>query len=1202
MVPSSTNMASVRLVSAPLPSFFGPYRVVGVLGRGGMGVVYSVEHRETGERAALKTVRVPDETMLASIRREIHALSRIRHPGIARIVNEGLLEGLPWYAMELYEGETLRGHVDRVWTRETGCRSTVRSTRTAAGPSAVQPTALATTDAALPTMGAGTLPIEDADDLASVVFVRPEVTLSAIEPLLARIAGLCNALAYLHGEGLVHRDLKPENVFIRSDGRPVLVDLGIACSFGGREEIAAEGRVMGSVAYMAPEQIRGELVDARADLYALGCMLYECLTGRTPFAGGSAQAVLYQHLSELPSPPSRHVDGIPHALDALVLRLLEKRPEDRIGYAEDVAEALAALGARAPETTGAPRPRAYLYRPGLEGRAEVLAQLAEALGRAADRREGRVVFLGGESGVGKTRLCVELARRAVQRGMVVVTGQCVAVGAGVASAPFHPLRPLLVAVADRIRGAEAGEATRLLGEEGKLLAAYEPALAALAWVKGQPDLPPLPPEAARKRVLDALCRAILVFSAATPTLLVLDDLQWADELSLGVLREIVARGIGGEALLIIGTYRMEELGDELSAVVRAEGARDIALARLDPESVGAMVSGMLALRAPPRDLIEFLAAQSDGNPFFVAEYLRAAIGEGLLGRDRLGRWHLYEKTGGRDALAASVPLPLTVAQLVERRLLALGEEGRRLVEWAAVLGREVEEALLETTAGLPDEAWLGALEELRVRQVLEEATPGRLRFVHDKIRENAYAWIDVNRRPALHRRAAEVIEARFAEAPDRLLDLGHHFAQAGVHDKAAHYFSRGAERARASYANEGATGLYRAALAALNAADEGGERLSAPAREELGEGLGDVLMLVGRQDEARAAFETALAWTPEGERLRRARLHRKTGKAWETHHHHQAALAAYAAAELALGEAPSDPSQATEHEPTMAWWQEWVQIQNDRVYVHYWLAQIDEMKVVIERLRVVVEAHGNPLQRAHFYDDLVHLDLRRDRYRVAADTVDYARAAKVAAFQANDTGKACYAWFMLALVLLCHDELAEAEEEMQGALDEATRVGDIPLQVRCHTYMTVIHRRSGNLAQTRWWAARSLAVARAMQMVDYEGVAAANLAWVALSEGDVDEAEKGGEAALSAWRGLALVYPLQWLAHMPLANVCRARGRIGEAVDHVRAALDDTQQRMPEELAAGIRGAVASWERGSREETSEGLVAVERLARQVGFS
>src|SRR5262249_51539006 len=156
----------------------------------------------------------------------------------------------------------------------------------------------------------------------------------------------------------------------------------------------------------------------------------------------------------------------------------------------------------------------------------------------------------------------------------------------------------------------------------------------------------------------------------------------------------------------------------------------IALGRLDAADVGAMVSGMLALREPPEPILDVLVERSNGNPFFVAEYLRAAIGEGMLSRDD-GRWRFTERGNLEDSLAA-LPLPETLAALIERRLDRLDAGGRALTAWAAVLGREVDGDLLLAGAAGGEAAAMETLEALRVRQIVEEAGRGRLRFVHDK--------------------------------------------------------------------------------------------------------------------------------------------------------------------------------------------------------------------------------------------------------------------------------------------------------------------------------------------------------------------------------------------------------------------------------------------------------------------------------------
>ncbi|MFP2924691.1 serine/threonine-protein kinase PknK [Pyxidicoccus sp. 3LG] len=1169
-------------------SLLGPYHITGILGRGGMGVVYRAEHREQAVPVALKTVRAPSEVLLASIRREIHALRRLSHPGIARILDEGLSHGLPFYVMELFEGGTLRRRLEASrWAR--GLEVSVAGATGTWLPTATDSTV--------------TSPVAEPRSIPAPPSERPRLDPSALHALLSLVRALCAPLAHLHGEGLVHRDLKPENIFLREDGRPVLVDLGIAASFSGaasREELAAEGRVMGSVAYMAPEQLQGELVDARADLYALGCILYECLVGRPPFIGSWAGSIVFQHLNEAPTPPSRHVEGVPEELERLVLRLLEKRPNDRLGYAEDVAEALDALGVEGDGGEGLPRPRSYLYRPGLEGRAGPLEELGGALEQLCRERRGQLILLEGESGVGKTRLALELALLATRRRVRVVTGQCTlwsltAPEQGRAAVPLHPFRPLLQLLADRCRERGSAEAERLLGSGGRWLALYEPALAELPWVKAQPEPSALSPAAAQQRILETLRKALLGLTEEQPLLLVLDDLQWADELSLAFLKVLAARG-GEPGLLILGTCRLGETGAELTELLSAPGARRVALGRLDTGSVGAMVAGMLALRESPAELVDFLADSSSGNPFFIAEYLRAAIDEGLLARDRTGAWHLRQPGEGVDTIARHVLLPRTLAELIERRLSALGGDGQQLVECASVLGREFDGGLLLPLAGLSETAALDTLGELRRRQLIEETASGRLRFVHDKLRELAYERTALERRRALHLGAARLIEARSQDVPDAFPELGHHFSQAGIHDKALLYLGRAADRARATYANGAAIRLYRAALEEvpratheLSEREEGWRTTALP----LHEGLGDVLALVGRHEEARHSYSQALGGTALERGLERARLHRKTGKAWEIPHAHDEALSAYRAAEQALGARPREPSEA--------WWNEWLHIQVEQLAVHYWTARLDVMEELSRRIQPTVERYGTPLQRARFFEVRVQRNLRAERYLASEETVGFARDYLRASEAAADSAESAEAGCVLACVLLWHGALEEAAARMATAVAQARRMGDVSVEASGLAYLAQIHRRQGALDATREVAARSLRAAEAGNMTSYVGAARANLGWVALRECRPDDAERHCQAALQLWGATSLIYPFEWMALLPLALLELQRGRLADAALRVARLVHSTQQRLPAPLSAALQQAQAAWSSGLEAVASVNLEHALQEAELAGY-
>ncbi|MBK7540077.1 MAG: AAA family ATPase [Myxococcales bacterium] len=662
---------------------------------------------------------------------------------------------------------------------------------------------------------------------------------------------ICQALAYVHGQGIIHRDLSPANVFLVADDsgaeQPVLFDFGLAGQFrteSGRDVLEVGGLLRGTAHYMAPEQARGEVVDARADVYSLGCMLYEALTGRPPFLAESPLAVLMRHCEDPAVPPSLLSPAVPPSLDALVLHMLQKRPRDRIGYAEDVAAELARLerlelarperperlGQRAlpgpaaatgssPELRlrdGGPseRPRAYVYRPGLAGRAELLDVLEELmLGRRGEPQgassRGGCAVLVGERGVGKTRLAGELATRAREHDLQVLTGECEPVGIGddadaLRAAPLHPFGPLLRAVAERCREGGALETERLLGQAGGVLAAYEPSLAGLSPAPSDR----VDPATARFRVLAVLGDTLRALVSRAPTLLVLDDLQWADELSLAFLASLGQRVPG---LWILGTVRAEELTPALDDVLRAVGAAVVEVPRLPPEAVGAMVRDMLALEDDAPALTALIASRSEGNPWFAAEYVRAAVDEGALHREVGGRWRLRDPS---DASFERLPTPGSVQALVQRRMTSLSSEARELALAAAVLGRGCDAVTLAATAGKDAEAVRVGVVELILRHVLHEVGGG-LRFSHDRLRAYAYGEAAPSARRELHRRAALALAAgagNEAELAARFSELALHWEHAGDLTTAAGFLERAAEHALATAAFGEARALLRRLL------------------------------------------------------------------------------------------------------------------------------------------------------------------------------------------------------------------------------------------------------------------------------------------------------------------------------------------------------------------------------------------------------
>lgn len=235
---------------------------------------------------------------------------------------------------------------------------------------------------------------------------------------------VCQALEHAHGRGIIHRDLKPANVWLTDDGFAKLGDFGLAVT-PDRSKLTREGWMLGTVAYMSPEQALGKPVDARSDLYSLGGMLYEMVTGRPPFVSDDAVAVISQHLNAQPVSPSRYNAEIPQALDALVLRLLAKDHTERPENADAVRRALKAIPAETPAGVPATHPGAVDSLPGgiFVGRKEEIEQLRAGLEDAIAGR-GRLFMLVGEPGIGKTRTAEQLATYARLRQAQVLVGRC----------------------------------------------------------------------------------------------------------------------------------------------------------------------------------------------------------------------------------------------------------------------------------------------------------------------------------------------------------------------------------------------------------------------------------------------------------------------------------------------------------------------------------------------------------------------------------------------------------------------------------------------------------------------------------------------------------------------------------------------------------------------------------------------------------
>ncbi|MGH9035395.1 MAG: protein kinase domain-containing protein, partial [Acidimicrobiia bacterium] len=558
----------------PGPFAGGRYQVRRYLGEGGRKRVYAAYDTALHREVALATVKTEglDEAGLVRVRREAQSMALLGdHPHIVSIHDIGDENGRPFIVSQLMSG----GSVEDLLNRAEDHRLSV--------PEALQ------------------------------------------------VAGeIASALEHAHARGVIHRDLKPGNVWLADDGSARLGDFGLAVAADHSDSrITSEGMMVGTVAYMSPEQALGGEVDTSADLYSLGALLYELLTGRPPFMGGDAVSIISQHLNTQPMAPWWHNPNVPRPLGTLVLELLAKNTEERPANAAGVRRRLEEIAASSSEVTlemsvaslPAAQRQARIARHGrFVGRAGELGVLKTAIESALDSRGG-LVMVSGEPGIGKSRLVEEAGVYARLRAAQVLVGRCYE------TEHVVPLLPFAEAIRAYVVQEPPDDLLKELGDGASDVASL------VSEVRQRlPDLPESGrPESdeARYHLVESVSTFLLNAAAVHPIVLVLDDLHWADAPSLRLLCHL-ARRLPDSRLLVIGTYREVEvtrghpLTEALGELRRERGFEHLTLGGLSPPEVHELLEALAERRLDESEatLSQAMWRETEGNPFFLEEVVR----------------------------------------------------------------------------------------------------------------------------------------------------------------------------------------------------------------------------------------------------------------------------------------------------------------------------------------------------------------------------------------------------------------------------------------------------------------------------------------------------------------------------------------------------------------------------------------------------
>ena len=672
---------------------------------------------------------------------------------------------------------------------------------------------------------------------------RPET----LHDILAIACQICAALEHAHDHGIIHRDLKPENVMILPDGTAKLVDFGLARPVASR--LTAEGALIGTVSYLAPEQALGTKIDHRADLYALGVTLYKLTTGVLPFTADDPFVVITQHLHTPVVPPRAKNEQISPALNDLIVQLLNKDPADRPASAAEVLQVLKQPGFLEKDRSPAEELSVLdrIVRGRLVGRKHELAK-GRALWKKATAGKSQLLLISGEPGIGKTRLVRELVTQAKVSGGWALVGASYAEG----DAPYAAFGQI---IRQALHGDYEGgfDLPELVLADLLTLApdlySYYPFDRNQSGAQGSPDAPvnlPLDPQAEQYRLYASVAAFCDAFSQSAPLMLVLEDVHWADSGTLALLRYL-ARSTRTRRLLIVATYREVELDQSrpfqnvLLDLNRERLAIRLKLPRLDREQTGEVLEILFDEKIAPASQ-DSVYRETEGNPFFIEQVCRTLIESGAM----------YYKDGHwRRPDTDELGVPQGVRVAIQSRVKKLPAITQETLCLAAVLGREFDFDTLAEASQLDEEALIDGLEAAERAQLIEELSGergGTFIFAHALIHAILAEGLSDLHRLRVHRQVMMVIER---QCPDDFESLAHHALEGRDLQKGLDFSLRAAEKAHRLCAFEEALFHYERACQVAESLDLPEQLLI------IYETMGDIQ---GLRDDSKAieAYECAL--------------------------------------------------------------------------------------------------------------------------------------------------------------------------------------------------------------------------------------------------------------------------------------------------------------------------------------------------------
>jgi serine/threonine protein kinase/serine phosphatase RsbU (regulator of sigma subunit) len=787
-----------------IDSMIANYKILRELGHGATSTVYEVQQDDKHYALKLMNPTHSSRELVASLnfRNEAGNMARLAHPALVKVIAVGEFENRTFIVMELVEGVSL------------------------------------------------------AEKLAA----RPLTEVQAT----TLISGVSEGLAYLHRNNILHRDVKPENILMDTSGKPKLIDFGFAESFDISKIKAQENA--GTLAYAPPEFFNEKFGprDFRADLYSLGVVFFECLSGRPAFVGKNSADLIDRILNEEVPDIKTLLPTVRPAIAEIIKKLLAKNPGQRYSSAESLMVDLKNL-ARIDEqlAQGKLDLGAHQFLPSiaqnieLTGREKELSLLLEAC-RLAQSGRGTLVQIEGESGTGKTRLVQELIQHVKDENPIILRGKCQqadSVALGVLRTAIDDFIVTTNQRSDREKNQIYKSLLEISAGSASVLKKISRGLSQI--FEQAPEVRMLDARSEKERLIKVLSQFIINLSRLSrPLIVILEDVQWVDSTSLEVLKTLAPQ-ISDNKILFLATTRND--GESRSArdvfieAMHVVRPKIISLYPLDADSLSLYIERFLGGRPLGKDLIHRLSHSTNGNIFVLREFLLSMLDAKMMTFDGQ-KWNVDFEAFSKITISSNV------RDLIVQRMTGLNPQSLRVLQMAAILGMRFRIDTLAAVSDLSLRSTQALVDQGLKSNLLEPFDDGQVTFVHDQICEALLLKLTASEKREIHQTVALALEKIESPSQEQIFALAKHFSLGHPHRNPQKVFDSNYQAGKISfnnYANESAIHYLKIADNFLGLCDVDFGR-----RMDLFESLGMACYRESQSQESIIYLKKALAESP----------------------------------------------------------------------------------------------------------------------------------------------------------------------------------------------------------------------------------------------------------------------------------------------------------------------------------------------------